>query len=90
MQTKFIRLGNCTINLNAISHISWDCTAQVIDGTRFSLIRLYLGTTTGSADNFGMDWLEFGTDSPEGKALVRYFNNPDYVTDLMPNDEIEQ
>lgn len=75
---KFLKLGKHTINPSAIAYINWEFRRN--DG---KVVRIIFTSHTAEVPSC----IELKIGSPEAKALDLYFNNPNNVTDLMPQTE---
>lgn len=77
---KFLKLGKYTINPSAIAYIDWDFQFKYTAGDELiHQVRVYLLTQECGDSIF----LSFEVDSPEAKALYKYFYEPDIGYDLL-------
>ena len=77
---KFIKLGKYTINPNAITYIDWDYQFKLtVKDELIHQVRVYLQGQEYGNSNF----LSFEVESPEAKALYKYFYEPHIGYDLL-------
>lgn len=78
----FIRVGQHTINTDAIAHIDWDASrSDWGDGKKaMKVTRIYFLT---GGNEYDMPSLCFDAESPESKALKAYFKIPQHSIDII-------
>lgn len=77
---KFLKLGKYTINPSAIAYIDWDFQFKfTVTGELIHQVRVYLQAQECGDSIF----LSFEVESPEAKALYKYFYEPHIGYDLL-------
>lgn len=86
---KFLKLGKYTINPSAIAYIDWDYQIEKFPSETFpssepiKFVKVHFNGATGNSDSMQPRWIDFEVDSPEAKALHKYFYEPHIGYDLL-------